>query len=231
MIQYEAGEYLMRYFSKECIHKNSELNTKVAVIVETRNAFFFPLVIKNVCDKLGPTWNIHLFIVPELVPFIENEFPQCFFHITKLELPYPSRNFRECEYSRLLRSVDFWNHIKEEGVLIFQTDSLLLRDIPTWVEGYDMIGAPCGTYDEDKVIFNGGLSYRSRRAMLSLGLDEIANKKEQRPEDVFFTEEMRAFGNKYKLPNIAKAEEFASETLQRTNCIGIHATDKYYTVY
>jgi hypothetical protein len=228
MIQYEAGEYLMRYFYKECVHKNSELNTKVAVIVETRDAFFFPLVIKNVVDKLGPTWNIHLFIVPALIPFIEREFPKCVFRITKLDLPYPTRKFGPSEYSRLLRGVEFWNHVKEEGVLIFQTDSLLLRGIPAWVEAYDMIGAPCGINLEDKVIFNGGLSWRSRRAMLSLSLDDIANEKEQRPEDVFFTEEMRALGDKYKLPNIAKASEFASETLQRTDCIGIHATDKYY---
>jgi len=66
--------------------------------------------------------------------------------------------------------------------------------------------------------------------MLELALDETANEKENRPEDVFFTEEMRNVSGTYKLPNIQKAMDFASESLQRTNCVGIHATDKYYDV-
>lgn len=226
MIQHEAGEFLVRYHSKPCTHKNLTTNTKVAVIVETRNAFFFPLVVKNVCDKLGPDWNIHLFIIPALIPFIEKMLPKCVFWVTKLELPYPPKQFGPNEYSKLLRGKPFWESIKEEGILIFQTDSMLLRDIPDWVEEYDMIGAPCGVLDEDRVVFNGGLSWRSRRAMLALALDEAVNQNENRPEDVFFTEEMRKVSG--KLPTIQIAMKFASESLQRTNCVGIHATDNYY---
>jgi hypothetical protein len=134
-----------------------------------------------------------------------------------------------CQYSSLLRQSVFWGQIKEETILLFQTDCLLLRPIPTWAEQYDMIGAPCGMICGDRCTFNGGFSLRKKTAMLKVALTtEQQNQQETRPEDVFFTEELWKQQEECHLPSINTAFQFATENVYSTHPIGIHGTDKYY---
>ena len=70
------------------------------------------------------------------------------------------------EYNKLLTSKYFWNRIDKEHILIFQTDSCLLRHINTfdftpYLE-YGFIGAPCHREPWQ----NGGLSIRKKSLML-----------------------------------------------------------------
>ena len=124
MIQYDVGKILMEYYNKPCSHKNNPENTRVAVAIETRDSFFFPLVIKNFCDKLGPKWNIHLFITTKVKQQIENLLPDCKFQISIITHPV---RFHIENFSMLLRSDEFWMRIKEEKVLVFQSDCISLK--------------------------------------------------------------------------------------------------------
>ncbi|KAG5186274.1 hypothetical protein JKP88DRAFT_157159 [Tribonema minus] len=205
-----------------CTHRNSSENDRVAVIVETRDAFFLPLVIKNAADKLGNEWNTHIFAPPALLATLRGLFPNCAFTTTKLHVEPP---FTSSKYSALLRRPSFWNAIREETILIFQLDTLFLRGIPKWAEEYDYIGAPCGEVTEDKVVFNGGLSLRKKAAMLrTCGGDDTICESE--PEDVYYTRKLRNHGG--KLPSVSTALRFACESLYHEDACGVHGTDKYY---
>jgi len=226
MIQNDVGKHLVEtYYFMECQHLNKDENTRVAVLVETRDAFFLPLVIKNFCLTLGDDWNFHFFINERVEQFLSKELPDFKYRLTRLR----ENKIRPEQYSFLLRQRSFWEKIREETILIFQGDCLLLRSIPLWVEQFDMIGAPCGLIHDDRCTFNGGFSLRKRTAMLEVALtDEKQNKTEARPEDVFFTDEL--WKQKiYKLPNVQTAFQFATESVYSTHCIGIHGTDKYYS--
>lgn len=223
MIQNNVAKYLiMTYSYRECVHVNRPENRKVAVLVETRDCYFLPFVIKNFCHLLGEGWNFHLFVNERVRNFLLEELPHFQYHWT----PLHAQRLDGAQYSSLLRQKDFWGQIKEETILIFQTDCLLLQPIPMWAETYDMIGAPCG---ENSSIYNGGFSLRSKKAMMQVALCREANELERRPEDVFYTQEMRKCGERFKLPDTKTAYQFATEDVYSTHPIGIHGTDKYYS--
>lgn len=227
MIQKGIGEYLIKQYGNSfCHHENNIDNNKVAVLVETRDAFFLPLVIKNFCQLLGEGWNFHLFINNKVKNLITSELPYFHYRLTDL----PIQRMTNQQYSYILRQKAFWEQIPEETILIFQTDCVLLRPIPSWAEEYDMIGAPCGLiHGNSRCTFNGGFSLRKRKAMIATGLDDVEkNKNETRPEDVFFTDELWKYGG-FHLPDVKTAYQFATEDTSSTHPIGIHGTDKYYS--
>lgn len=220
-MEHKFGEYLVsNYWGKPCIHKNLDENTRVAVIVETRDAFFLPLVIANAVDKLGTHWNLHVIAPSQVLESLHDSLPQCEFASTKLGCP---TKITTRQYSALLRKRSFWNRIREGTILIFQLDVVLLRGVPSWAEAYDYIGAPCGSLDSNFVI-NGGLSLRSKSAMLQLCGDESMTESE--PEDIYFTRELRNAGA--TLPSIRDAVRFACESIYDKECCGVHGTCHYF---
>lgn len=227
MIQNDVGKWLINnYYHVVCKHENKPENIRVAVLVETRDAFFLPLILKNFISLLGETWNFHLFVTEKVKIFLSIELPEFQYQWTPLS---SCTRMTTCQYSFLLRQSMFWEKIKEENILIFQTDCLLLRPIPTWAEQYDMIGAPCGVICGDRCTFNGGFSLRKKTSMIKVALiTEQQNQQETRPEDVFFTEELWKQKEDFHLPSIVTAFQFATENVYSTHPIGIHGTDKYY---
>lgn len=110
--------------SKNFFIKHSELNDKVAVIVEPRKLEIFPYVVYNVMYNLGPDWNLHVFAHDK--DFVETSLKNSEYklNIISKDTLMPS------DYNTLFQSVDFWNNIKEENILIFQTDSCIINPIP-----------------------------------------------------------------------------------------------------
>lgn len=227
MIQKDVGKYLIETYNHiEFKHENKKENTRVAVIVETRDAYFLPLVLKNFCNILGKDWNFHLFINDKVEKFLSIELPHFKYRITKIQ----NTRMTPEQYSSLLRQKHFWEKIHEETILVFQIDCLLLRPIPLWAEQYDMIGAPCGLIQgNERCVFNGGFSLRKKKAMLDVALENMEqNQQENRPEDVFFTDVLWEKGG-YILPDVKTAYHFATEDVYSTHPVGIHGTDKYYS--
>jgi len=107
--------------SNKFIFNNKPINTKVAVIVEPRNHYLLEDVVKNVMSSLGEDWNLHIFCYDQ--NFILNLFKNCSFTITLLN----KNNLTIDEYNKLFQSIEFWNTIKEETILIFQTDSFIMN--------------------------------------------------------------------------------------------------------
>ena len=104
--------------------QNSDKNDKVAVIIEPRNHKLLEPVVRNVMHNLGKEWNLHIF--GHDLAYIKSSFPKSNFTFTGLT----SNNLTTEEYNKLLRNLDFWNAIKQEHILIFQTDSFIMNKLP-----------------------------------------------------------------------------------------------------
>lgn len=122
-------------------------------------------------------------------------------------------------YCELLCSVDFWNTIRSEKVLIFQTDSITCArskyDIEEFLE-YDYVGAPLPAqinmlmrtvfwlrgWNISTDFYNGGLSVRTKS--LSKEVIEKYPWDKKTPEDVWFCAFMDKLGGKVANYDVAK---------------------------
>jgi len=210
-MNYDVGVWL-ETFKNSPIHKNSPDNTKIAVIVEPRKAYFLSLVIRNFMSVLKG-WNLCVIDGENNHDWVTEQLKGWEFQHIKLNIPNMTTTF----YSSLLKSSSFWNIFKEEHVLIFQLDTLLIRDIPEELLKYDMVGAPCG--DLRNFVMNGGLSLRKKSAMLSV---INSNFHPTEIEDIFFTKHV-------KKPSIDVCELFVENYVKDyATVIGVHGTDKPY---
>eukprot|EP00736_Rhodelphis_marinus_P004926 Rmarinus@m.14094 len=153
--------------------------SKVAVLVETRVNTLLEPTIRNVMHYLGDGWNLHVFCGAGQFGscrFVQNTFQDWRFRLT----PLMDVNMTRDSYSAMLKSVDFWQTVREEHVLLFQTDSMLFRHGILEFLSYDFVGA--SVLNKYAITpqgggWNGGLSLRRRssqlRAVLEVTLADI----------------------------------------------------------
>lgn len=128
------------------------------------------------------------------------------------------------DYNRLLTSKDFWQRLPYDKVLIFQTDSMLLREgIEEFLE-YDYVGAPWKFQEHGG---NGGLSLRSKTAMLKCIVKQPW-KSSLGYEDVYFCNLLKGMTN-LKLAPREVCEKFSCESIYAEGSLGYHAIQKYLT--
>jgi len=128
------------------------------------------------------------------------------------------------DYNTLLTSLDFWQDIPFDKVLIFQHDSGLLRHgIDDFLQ-YDYIGAAWQFQDHGG---NGGLSLRSKDTMIKILTNYKYLPHRHGNEDVFFSNHIEKVGG-----NLAPRNEcmnFSVESIFSLGSLGYHAIDKYLT--
>jgi hypothetical protein len=221
-MRYPYAEFLIDFAARHAAlaHHNSPENTRAAVIVETRPLYFLPKVVRNVMYFLGPRWNLHLLCGELAYDFLQRSLRDWSVRFIRLQGTY---RLTTAGYNGMLMSQEFWRLFTEEKLLIFQSDALLAGANVAEFEAYDYVGAPCGRLDEQYVA-NGGLSLRSRRAMLQCLAEFRA--REGVAEDVFFTESARRVGA--RMPDLDTAIRFAVESVYRAHPFGVHGTDKCY---
>ena len=147
------------------------------------------------------------------------------------------------DYNKYITSVNFWNNIKAEYALIFQTDTLLRKEIEPVFFKYDYVGSPWYKYytQKSKLIGNGGLSLRNVKIMkyicsLSKYLDIITindkvyyseNLMDEHPtnEDVYFSERLLD----ESIPSVEDAMKFSVESIFYEYPCGMHKTYKFVT--
>ncbi len=183
-----------------------------AVITETRH--FDPQIIRD-----------HLSMLPEgfeLVVFCSESNKRLFneFDCEKYIVNINNLN----DYNRLLTSTFFWDKLQQyDRVLIFQTDSKILRKGIEEFYEYSFIGAPL--YHIDFPCMNGGLSLRDPKAMKEV-LNRISWHIGLGYEDIFYCNELKA-DSQYALPIKEIAQSFSVETIFNLGSLGIHAANKY----
>lgn len=213
---------------------------KEAVIIEFRILPHLEFIIRNAINKLGQTWS-HTVVCGKLnCDFMKNICDKINvemivnygtsagqIRLIKIE----EDNLQTSQYSLLLASVEFWNALIGEKILIYQDDTCIFEDnIDEFLE-FDYIGAqfPTNMYS-GTYVGNGGLSLRSKTTMIEVinaqkildttldtEYDEIREmyvKADGRimitPEDVYFCKVMneKKIG---KVGNLLDANKFSTE--------------------
>lgn len=128
------------------------------------------------------------------------------------------------DYNLCLTNYDFWEACPFDKVLIIQHDSGLLREgIEDFLE-WDYVGAPWKFQEHGG---NGGLSLRSRDAMM-----RIIEKHPYKPiihgnEDVYFSNFMNSSGCKLAPRDVCS--KFSCESIYQLGTLGYHAIEKHLT--
>ncbi|MEE9571454.1 MAG: DUF5672 family protein [Candidatus Neomarinimicrobiota bacterium] len=181
-----------------------------AVITETRQ--FNPQIIRD-----------HLSMLPsdfELIVFCADRNLRLFNEFDCIKYKVVVNNLHD--YNRLLTSVWFWEKLIDyDRVLIFQTDSKILRKGIEEYYYYDYLGAPWKFQDK---CGNGGLSLRNPKVMYEMV--STLNYTGNPYEDVWFSNNIEKFGN---LAPREVCKKFSCETIFELGTWGYHAIESYMT--
>lgn len=193
--------------------------TKGAVIVETRLIPNMECIIEKHMSFLPPDWGLTIFHSPLNETILKGCFPTANF----VNLGF---NFMtEHQYNDLLTSAEFWNKLPYDKVLVFQTDSMLLREGIEEFLKWDYVGAPWKFQLHGG---NGGLSLRTKSVML----DIISRFKFLRGyygnEDIYFSNFI--LKSSHKIAPRSVCSKFSCETIFELGTLGYHAIEKHLTI-
>lgn len=188
-----------------------------AVIVEPRIDEKLETIIKTVMFYLSDSkekWGLQIFHGTENEGFI-NEFTKNWKNIKLSNLGVD--NLSKQEYNNLLMNSMFWEKVYGDKVLIFQNDSILLRNGIDDFLKYDYVGAPWIKSKEGSFVGNGGLSIRNKHKMIEIC--QINNNQSDIPlEDIFFVKNLKGQG----VADLETAYNFSMEDIFSPNPLGVH---------
>ena len=201
-----------------------EKTNKHCVIIEPREHDKLVIVIKNfmyLLQKKG--WGLIIFHSSDNENMLKEGLKD--WH-NVIMVNYFDGNITIKQYNQMLLSPVFWKQLLSLGChncLIFQLDTVLLKDnIDDFIE-YDYVGAPWGPKFQHNVleleIGNGGLSLRNVSKMLYI-TERYPIGEKFIHEDVYFSFYLKhTNGN---LPSLEKAKSFSVETIYYPDTCGIH---------
>jgi hypothetical protein len=191
---------------------------KSAVIVDTRNDISLIDIINNHMKHLDSEWKLTIFCGLRNSHFLKKAFSEA-----KI-ISLGSDRITIDQYNALLTSEYFWKQIEGEKVLIFQADSMLLRKgIDDFLQ-YDYVGAPWMFQENGG---NGGLSLRTKQAMLDIIKIKPFVPHKDGNEDIYFCNNMHIVSN-----NMAPREvcfKFSVETIYHLGTLGYHSISRYHS--
>lgn len=125
-------------------------------------------------------------------------------------------------YNQILLSKNFHERIPTDKFLVFQTDAVTFKPLDKKFLEYDYIGAPWKKelHEEYKAeVGNGGLSIRSKAAMLKIISQNIPRIKNQ-PEDLYLAQILKK--QNFNVAPYDIALEFATEDVFNMQTFGCH---------
>lgn len=192
-----------------------------AVVIETRILDHFPETV-NAHMKHLPGFELVIFGSNENEDFLTRNISHFIHHKLHFE------KFGQHEYNLTLTNPRFWQTLSDyERVLIFQHDSMILRDGVDEFLQWDYVGSPWKFQTHGG---NGGLSLRNPKVMLALTqLKEWQQSLGN--EDVFFCNLMTGNGHfsRYNLASREACSRFSCETIFQLHTFGYHAIESYLT--
>jgi len=206
------------------------------VLIEYRSFPHTEFLIRNTIIKLGEQWchtiicgNLNYDYMVRLCSLISNK-------IKVIKTNYD--NLNPSEYSKFLASLEFWNLLHGEKILIYQEDSIIFKNNISDFIKWDYIGAPWpkNNNDNNACVGNGGLSLRTKSVMIEVIKrinieDTMVNSSTIEytkltqstiiPEDVYFSKNMEDF----KIGLLAdreSASDFSTEAIVNLDSFGGH---------
>ena len=191
----------------------------------------------NVAGNLGPEWPVLVVHTASAVPTLKASTAVMRLSRRGLLHTLPAASIGAADlasgstmvYTRMMTSAAFWDAMKADKVLTFQTDSVLCSMSPWRIDHflqYDYVGAPwVRGIPDDIQVGNGGLSLRSVRVMR--WIIEHVPFKEGYVEDMYFAravQRMEREGLPVKLAPVDMASRFAFEDEDEVRSIpfGVH---------
>lgn len=215
--------YVIHFIRKRLYYKEGVTSMSTAVIVEPREHKALGYVIQNAIENLDDNWNIMIFHGIKnkqfVLDIINNQLYK-FKHRITLQNLY-IENLTIEEYNKLMTSIDFYEKIPTETMLIFQTDSIICEECKDYIGDflqYDYVGAP-----NKEWVGNGGFSLRKKSKMV-----DVLKKHNREPgenEDVFFTKKE----HKLYMPDLETANRFSNEGNYAPNSFGVHKPWWYFS--
>ena len=199
-----------------------------AFIIEPRQHKALKFVICNFLCNLSDEWGMIIFhgnknyeFVNDIISSLEENQKKRIINIINLNVDDLNSN----TYSQLFLSKDFYNYIPTNTFLVFQTDSIILKEnkyiINLFLDrDYDYVGAPW----INNYVGNGGLSIRKKNKML-----EIIDRKgyqENMNEDYYFSTNIDK-QIVYNVSDHITARMFSVETVFYETPFGVHNCWKY----
>jgi hypothetical protein len=140
-------------------------------------------------------------------------------NIKLIKLPYTNLNPEQ--YSGLLTSLDFWNKLSGEKILIYQEDTIIFNSNYSEYLKWDYIGAPwpLSYNNNSNHVGNGGFSLRTKKVMIQA--IETKTETNVHPEDVFFSKVILD-NNLGQIPDRFIAHTFSSEYTRYDKPFGGH---------
>jgi glycosyltransferase involved in cell wall biosynthesis len=203
---------LPRLRQKPLIAARRGVSDLVAVIVEPSVSSTFEYAARNVLNMLGPGWRLMVFHTNTSADFVSRALR----FVANVEyVMLPQSITQISEYNSFMKNASFWRSLNASKVLLFQSDSMMLRKgIERFLE-YDYIGAPWDVKKNDRVraaiksgelggsVGNGGFSLRSVSAMIKICEEHGAKSPYDEQEDMFFARYVAKSGYKYPTPKVA----------------------------
>ncbi|MDX2001691.1 MAG: DUF5672 family protein [Chitinophagales bacterium] len=130
-----------------------------AVIIETREVSGYGDIVRAHLQYLPKDWHLEVFCSAGNGSFVEKELQGLDYHLTQVVINSIK------DYNQLLMSTAFWQPLtKYERILMFQTDSAILRIGVEEFLQWDYVGAPWPFRHRGG---NGGFSIRNPKAMIA----------------------------------------------------------------
>lgn len=187
-----------------------------ACIIETRSIENLDVIIQKHMDKL-PTYTELVIYHSDATAYLKEKFPSAIF--VKIE-----GDFDIHRYNHLLTSESFWNSFLDyHRVLIFQSDSMLLRTGVEEFFGADYIGAEWNWNKE--YAGNGGLSLRNPKVMADVCIKYP--RVDSLNEDHHICRAMYEHPELGRLATIEESRKFSIETVPSMGSLGYHAIRKW----
>ena len=188
-----------------------------AIIIEPRKHKAISFVLQNFLENLNDDWCFLFFHGTENKEYVKNiinnDLKSYEYKIKLINLNV--ENLFSKEYSNLLKNKLFYKNIKTEIFLIFQVDTLIIKEnkhlINDFLE-YDYVGAPW----KDEVVGNGGLSLRKKSKMLEI--IDTSEPNDQNEDEFFCRQKVIPL----LCPSFEKAKQFSVETVFYRSPFGVH---------
>ena len=185
--------------------------SRAMIIVEPRKHELLKYVCENFDKNMDKSWDMYVFHGKTNGGFAAEATSEIRGRKVIL-IPLETDNLNADQYNELFKRLDFWNQVKAEDILVFQTDAVLCPASKYKIDDftrYDYIGCASyhGAIGNEKEVWAkkyskgnsfygmGGLSFR-KNSFQKQCIRQYPNISKDYPEDVFYSNCVEKSSNK-----------------------------------
>jgi hypothetical protein len=224
---YQRKQFWDHYLENTLAQKQNSIELKIsttpsitAVIVESRKHLHFKVVVENMISNLQHlSVGLNIYHGTENEEFVKNCLKK-HKNINFININIPNLDIEA--YNEIMLSKKFHERITTDRYLVFQTDTITFKTLDKKFLEYDYIGAPWKKELHSKYgaeVGNGGLSIRSKKAMLNI-IEQNIPRELLHPEDLYLAQILKK--QNFNVAPYEIALNFATEAIFNEKSFGCH---------